>query len=294
MTDLTRGILGGLGTGVTWAAISVLVRSLSGTITPAGITAVRSTVGGAIVVGLAVAAGYGREIVGMPLWVVLALWASILLAMGFGDTVFFASMDYLGVTRALTLSMANPLLTTVVGIGFLGEEATLPRVAGILLVVGGLCLVVSGKGEAGAERRGSVRRGVRLVFLAAGAWALSAVILKPALQVVSVMAAAAVRIPMGGLVLWLTPWTRGTVQAVRRSTPAERARLGAICLLSAVGSLLFTSGIKFGGVAVGNVLASTSPLFTLPFEMWVLGHRPSRQTALGAAVTVAGIGLMNL
>jgi len=294
MTDLTRGILGGLGTGVTWAAISVLVRSLSGTITPAGITAVRSTVGGAIVVGLAVAAGYGREIVGMPLWVVLALWASILLAMGFGDTVFFASMDYLGVTRALTLSMANPLLTTVVGIGFLGEEATLPRVAGILLVVGGLCLVVSGKGEAGAERRGSVRRGVRLVFLAAGAWALSAVILKPALQVVSVMAAAAVRIPMGGLVLWLTPWTRGTVQAVRRSTPAERARLGAICLLSAVGSLLFTSGIKFGGVAVGNVLASTSPLFTLPFEMWVLGYRPSRQTALGAAVTVAGIGLMNL
>lgn len=294
MTDLTRGILGGLGTGVTWAAISVLVRSLSGTITPAGITAVRSTVGGVIVVGLAVAAGHGREIVGMPLWVVLALWASILLAMGFGDTVFFASMDHLGVTRALTLSMANPLLTTVAGIGFLGEEATLPRAAGILLVVGGLCLVVSGKREAGGERRGSTRQGVKLVFLAAGAWALSAVILKPALQVVSVMAAAAVRIPMGGLVLWLTPWTRGTLQAIARSTTAERARLGAICLLSAVGSLLFTSGIKFGGVAVGNVLASTSPLFTLPFEVWVLGQRPSRRTALGAVVTVAGIGLMNL
>ncbi|MBI1999679.1 MAG: DMT family transporter [candidate division NC10 bacterium] len=294
MTDLTRGILGGLGTGVTWAAISILVRSLSGTIAPAGITAVRSTVGGAIVLLAAVATGYGGEVIRMPLWVVLSLWASIVLAMGIGDTIFFASMDHLGVTRALTLSMANPLLTTVVGIGFLGEEATLPRAAGILLVVGGLCLVVSGKGEAGAERRGATRRGVRLVFLAAGVWALSAVILKPALQVVSVVAAAAVRIPLGGFILWLTPWTRGTVQAVRKSTRAERGRLGAICLLSAVGSVLFTSGIKFGGVAVGNVLASTSPLFTLPFEVWVLGQRPSRRTALGAVVTVLGIGLMHL
>jgi drug/metabolite transporter (DMT)-like permease len=294
MTDLTRGILGGLGTGVTWAAISILVRSLSGTIAPAGITAVRSTVGGAIVLLAAVATGYGGEVIRMPLWVVLSLWASIVLAMGVGDTIFFASMDHLGVTRALTLSMANPLLTTVVGIGFLGEEATLPRAAGILLVVGGLCLVVSGKGEGGAERRASVRRGVRLVFLAAGAWALSAIILKPALQAVSVVAAAAVRIPMGGLILWLTPWTRGTLRSIRTSTPAERVRLGAICLLSAVGSVLFTSGIKFGGVAVGNVLASTSPLFTLPFEVWVLGHRPSHRTALGAVVTVAGIGLMHL
>lgn len=294
MTDLTRGILGGLGTGITWAAISVLVRSLSGTVTPAGITAVRSTLGGGLVLVAAVAIGYGGEVVRMPLWAVLSLWASIILAMGIGDTIFFASMDHLGVTRALTLSMANPLLTTVVGIGFLGEEMTPPRAVGILLVVGGLCLVVSGKGEGGSERRGATRQGVRLVFLAAGSWALSAVIMKPALQVVSVIAAAAVRIPMGGLILWLTPWARGTLRAIRTSTPAERARLGAICLLSAVGSLLFTSGIKFGGVAVGNVLASTAPLFTLPFEVWVLGHRPSRRTALGAVATVAGIGLMNL
>lgn len=293
MAELTLGIAGGLGTGLTWAAISILVRSLSGTITPAGITAVRSTVGGAILLIVAIAAGYGGEVVRMPLWVVLSLWVSIILAMGFGDTLFFASMDHLGVTRALTLSMANPLLTTLVGIGLLGEPVTLPRAAGILLVVGGLVLIVSGKEEGGAERRSSTRRGIRLVFLAAGAWALSAVILKPALEVVSIVAAAAVRIPMGGFVLWLTPWTRGTLQAIQKSTPAERARLGTICLLSAVGTLLFTAGIKFGGVAIGNVLASTSPLFTLPFEVWVLGQRPSRQTVLGAVVTVTGIALMN-
>ena len=294
MTDLTLGILGGLGSSLNWAIISILVRSLSGVVPAAGITAIRSTVGGSIVLLGALASGYGREIVGMPLWVVLLLWASMIVAMGVGDTAFFASMDSLSVTRALTLSMTNPLLTTLVGIGLLGEEVTAPRALGILLVVGGLVLIILGKGEAGLDHPRATRRGVRLVLIASVVWALSAILLKPALQVVSVVSAAAVRIPAGGLFLWLTPWTRGSLQAIRESARHEQIRLAAICALSAIGSLLFTTGIKYAGVAVGNVLASTAPLFTLPFEVWVLGQRPSRQTVLGAVVTVAGVGLMNL
>ncbi len=293
MADLTIGILGGLGSSLNWAIISILVRSLSGIVPAAGITAIRSTVGGSIVLLGALLSGYGREIVGMPLWVVLVLWASMILAMGVGDTAFFASMDSLGVTRALTLSMANPLLTTLVGIGLLGEEVTAPRALGILLVVGGLVLIILGKGEPGLDHRRATRRGIRLVLVASVAWALSAILLKPALQMVSVVSAAAVRIPAGGLFLWLTPWTRGSLQLLRRSARHEQMRLAAICALSGIGSLLFTTGIKYGGVAVGNVLSSTAPLFSLPFEIWVLGQRPTRRTVLGAAVTVVGVGLMN-
>ncbi len=230
----------------------------------------------------------------MPLWVVLLLWTSVLIAMAFGDTMFFGSLEHLGVTRALTLSMANPMLTTVVGILLLGEAMTLPRAGGILMVVGGLTLIIAGKGEGGADVRKATRRGLRLVLLAAGAWALSAILLKPALQAVSVLPAAAVRIPMAGLVLCLTPWPRGTLTAIRQADPAERTRLAAICALSALGTLCFTVGIKYGGVAVGNVLASTSPLFTLPFEVWVLGQPLSGKAALGATTTMMGIGLMNL
>lgn len=294
MTDLTLGIAGGLGTGLIWAAISILVRSLSGAVAPVGITAIRSTVGGVILLAIAVASGQGAELVRAPLWVVLSLWASILIAMGIGDTCFFASMDSLGVTRALVLGMANPLLTTLVGIGFLGEPLTPLDIAGILLVVAGLTLIVGGKGEGTADRHGSRRRGLRLVLLAAGAWALSAIIMKAPLQALPATAATALRFPVTGLVLWLTPWTRGTLQAVAASSPAERTRLGAICLLSSVGSLLFCVGIKYGGVAIGNVLAATAPLFTLPFEVVVLKRRLSYQTVCGALVTVAGIALMNL
>ncbi len=293
MTELTWGIAGGLGTGLTWAAISILVQSLSGVLRPVSITAIRSTVGGVIIVVAALLAGHAPEILSMPLWAVLALWTSILLSMGFGDTVFFASMDHLGVTRALILSLANPLLTMIVGIGLMGERVTIPRITGILLVVGGLALIIFGKGEGEGSGRGDIRRGLRLVFLAAGAWAVSAIIMKPPLRVISATAAAAVRIPLAGLSIWLTPWTRGTVRELAKTSRAERWRLIAICVLSGAGSLLFTTGIKYGGVAVGNVLASTAPLFTLPFEVLVLRQRPSASTVFGAVITVGGVCLMS-
>jgi len=293
MTELTKGILGGLGSAVSWACISVLTRSLSDTLGPAVINAMRSLIGGLLVLVVAVASGYGGEIIRMPLWAVVTLWVSITIGLAVGDTVFFHGMKYLGVTRAHTLSMTHPLLTTMVGIGLLGEPVTLMRGTGILLVLGGLSLIVAGKGE-GSEVAGARRRGVRLVLLAAATWSVSAILLKGPLQIVSAVAAAAVRSPVGGLVLWLTPWTRGAIRTIATSRPGELARLAAICLLSAASALLFTAGVKHGGVAVGTVLANTSPLFTIPLEILALGRRLSPRTLLGAVVTVAGIGLMNL
>jgi len=294
MTELTKGILGGLGSSICWASISVLARSLSDTLGPASINAIRSTVGGVLVLLVAVASGHWWEIVQMPLWAVLTLWVSITIGLAVGDTVFLGGMNYLGVTRAHTLSMAHPLLTTAVGIWLLGESVTVLRAAGILLVLGGIGLIVSGKGDGPAEIAGNRRRGVRLVLLAAGTWTLSTVLLKGPLQIVSAMAAAAVRSPVGGSVLWLTPWTRGAWHTVMTSRSEDLKRLAGICLLSAMSALLFTTGIKHGGVAVGTVLSNTSPLFTMPMELMVLGRRPSRQTVLGAIVAVIGIGLINV
>jgi drug/metabolite transporter (DMT)-like permease len=292
MTDLTIGILAGIGCGLNWAITSFLVRSLLGRMTPVGLSAVRSTVGGGILIVAAIAAGEGRAMLQAPLWVALSLWAAILLAMGVGDSLFFPSMNYLGLTRALALSLLNPLLTTVTGIVLYDEQMTLARLVGIGLVIGGLGLIVSGRGPDGSRGAHAIRRGLPLVFLAAAAWALSATILKPALRQVPVLAGTALRIPMAGLVLWLTPWTRGTLDAVRASTPGERWRLATICFLNAVGSGLFTLTIRSGGVAVGNALASTAPLFAIPLEIVILKQRPSARTVIGAVLTVIGIACM--
>jgi drug/metabolite transporter (DMT)-like permease len=292
MNEITQGVLAGLGCGLNWAVTSLLVRTLLARLTPAGIGAVRATGGGALLFAMAIAAGEGPAMLRAPLWVVLSLATAIVLGMGIGDSFFFRSMEDLGVTRALTLSLLNPLLTTLTGIVLYQEPVTPLRLAAIALVIGGLGLIVSGKGEDGVATGPRARRGLRLVFLAAGCWGLGATIMKPALLEIPVLAGTALRIPIAGVVLWLTPWTRGTVAAVRESTPGERWRLGTICFLNALGSVLFTVAIRSGGVAIGNALASTSPLFAIPLEVVVLKRRPSAQTIAGAILTVVGIACL--
>ena len=294
MTDLTLGILAGLGCGLNWAITSLLARSLLGRLTPVELSALRSTLGGGILMGAAILAGEGPAMLRAPLWVVLSLWTAILLSMGVGDSLFFRSLDHLGLTLAHALSLLNPLLTTLTGIALYGEPLTLLRVAGILVVLGGLGLIISGRGPEGPRATRAGRRGLRLVVYAATAWALSTTILKPALLQVPVLAGTALRIPMAGLVLWLTPWTRGTLAAIRASSADERWRLATVCLLNAVGSALFTIAIRSGGVAIGNALASTAPLFAIPLEIGVLKGRPSTRTVVGAVCTVGGIACLAL
>ena len=292
MSELALGIMGALGSAATWALICILAQSLSGRLTSAGINAFRALVGGLIIFIGAVVAGYGAEIVTMPLWVALTLWASILIGYAGGDTIFFLGMQHLGVTRAHTLSMVHPLMSTMAGIVLFGEVMTATRAAGVLLVVGGLALIVTGQSEGSAEASRVRRRGIGLVLVAAVAWTVGSVMLKPPLQVVSPVTASAVRSPLVGAVLWLTPWARGTWRTVRMTRGREALVLAAICLLSAISPILYTVGIKHAGVAIGSVLSTTSPLFTIPLEIAVLGRWPTRRTVLGAVITVCGIALM--
>lgn len=293
MAELTLGILASLGSACTWALICILAQAIATRFSAAGINGFRALAGGAIVFTGALVAGYGGEIVGMPLWAALTLWASVLIGYVGGDVVFFLGMQQLGVTRAHTLSMVHPLMSALAGMLLFGEVITAARAGGICLVVGGIALIVTGKREGAAEAPHRERRGIGLVLLAALAWSVSSVMLKPPLQVVSPITATAIRSPLVGIVLLCTPWARGTWGAVRTARGREAAALLTVCLLSAISPLLYTFGIKYGGVAIGSVLSTTSPLFTIPLEILILGNRPSRRTVVGALVTVVGIALMH-
>jgi drug/metabolite transporter (DMT)-like permease len=292
MNTLTLGILGGLCSAFTWSLITTLSHALAGRFTPVGINGFRATVGGLAVLAGALIAGYGPEIVGMPLWAAGMLWLSVIIGYAGGDAVFFSGMRHLGVTRAHTLSMTHPLMSTIVGAVFLNEPITPIRVLGIVFVLGGVTLIVTGKGGGESDAHASHWRGVRLVLIAATAWTVAAVLLKAPLRVVSAVAATAVRNPVAGLALWMSPWARGTWNTVASSRGREAQAVAAICVLSALSPVLFTVGIKYAGVGIGTVLSTTAPLFTIPLETLVLGQRPSRRTIAGAATTVAGIALM--
>ena len=107
--------------------------------------------------------------------------------------------------------------------------------------------------------------------LAAVTWAFSATILKPALRELPVLAGTALRIPMAGVVLWLTPLRRVLSDAdvaaprieVRRAADRLelRARLALPQLVDAPGALGLSAVIEEASGAK---------------SYWALAHPPGR------------------
>jgi drug/metabolite transporter (DMT)-like permease len=294
--DIPLGIVGGLGAGLCWATTSVLVRSLSGTLSPGTLNALRSLTGGGLLLSLCLFRGEVSEILATPLWALLSFWASIVLGQVIGDTLFFRSIGYLGVTSALTIGISNPILTALAGMLLFSEVAHISHGIGIGLVIVGVFGII----REGGERRlhplvaRQFNHGLCLGGIAALTWAASALLLKAPLRVVPALTATAVRLPVGGLTLLLTPWTRGAWGEVERGLRTETLRMTAICLLGAVGPLCYTVGIKHGGVALGGALSATAPLFSVLLELLCFEKWPSRQTIIGAAVTVLGILVLRI
>ena len=89
IAETTLGTLAALGAAVTWAATGLLVRSLVRELGSVAVNAVRSTVGGAILlVWVLVTAGAGAFAVASTRALVL-LALSIVAAIAIGDTAFF-------------------------------------------------------------------------------------------------------------------------------------------------------------------------------------------------------------
>jgi drug/metabolite transporter (DMT)-like permease len=108
------------------------------------------------------------------------------------------------------------------------------------------------------------------------------------------LSAQAVRLPVGALMLWVTPWARRGLPALMRGGWRLFGQLLALAALTAVSSVMYGASVKYAGVAVATVLSSTAPLFAVPLGIVFLGERLPVLAMLGAAVTVAGMVVLRL
>ena len=292
IAETTLGTLAALGAAVTWAATGLLVRSLVRELGSVAVNAVRSTVGGAILlVWVLVTAGAGAFAVASTRALVL-LALSIVAAIAIGDTVFFESTRVLGLGRAMTISMTYPVGAAALAAAFLGEPITLPIAAGALLTLSGIVLIVAPWAERAPDERFAF--GVGTATLASLAWAVSVVLVKAPLREMDAVTAQAIRLPLAALVLWATPWARAAAGGLGRLGGAALTRLAALSVLTVLSSVLFVASVKYAGVAVAAVLSSTAPMFAIPLARVFFGERLSRPALLGAGVTVVGIVVLQL
>ncbi|HUO65534.1 MAG TPA: DMT family transporter [Terriglobales bacterium] len=289
----TLGAVCALASAFTWAVTSLLVRTVSPPLSSVAVSAVRALLGGGLLlVWVLVTGGFERlAAIGETNFLLLAI--SIVVAIALGDVMFFESARFLGLARAMTVSMVYPLMSAGFAAIFLGEPLSARVGAGSVVTLTGLVLIVRSRdGEQVREERLAV--GLAAAFIAAVAWAASLLVLKPAMGTLDPVTAQSVRLPLAALVLFATPWGWGTPRQVLGADRSTLWRVALLGIVTAGSSVLFVTSVKWADVAVAAVLSSTAPLFALPLGLIFLGERVTRSALAGTALAVTGVALIQL
>ncbi len=283
-----------LGSAITWTLISVIVRALLPYFTAVSINVIRSAAGGTLLVALALVSPGPGALRDLTLDAYAYLLVSTVVAFGLGDTAFFEATRTLGMARALTVSMVYPLIAAGLARVLLDEPITLPFASGAVVTLAGVAAIVAEREPAAPGAADRRTRGLVLALVAAVAWAINALMMKPPLRVVDPVTAQAIRLPVAALILWLTPWARGTGRQVRAHARHAGGLIAALSVLTVLSSVMFVTGLKYAGVGVATVLSSTAPLFALPIGLLAFGEPVTWRSAVGAVLCVVGIGLLTL
>jgi drug/metabolite transporter (DMT)-like permease len=292
------GELAALVSAMSWGVTTVLVRAESRHIDVIFHNAIRSTMSSSLValavLSLAVLGLYSPAFGPQPWLGVGFLVLSIALTVGAGDSLYFLAVQRIGVARAMPISMSHPLLTALLAVALLGERVTLGLVGGLVLIPSGLYLVTRPPGrvvlpKADAE---AARTGITMAFAAAGLWAVSAVMVRPALDQVDILSAAAIRTAAGAISVWLVTWRSGRLGAYRQVSGARLKMAAFGGAMTACGNLLSLVSVSLSGVARWATLTATAPLFAIPLSALALGEHVTRLMVLGTLLVVAGVALV--
>lgn len=292
LPESTLGAVFSLASALTWAVVSLLVRRISGTLNSASINALRTLGAGVLLLAAVLVLGGPASFDGIGLLAFALLAGSVVLSGSIGDTVFFESARFLGLARAMTVSMTYPMFSAFLAAAYLEEPITPALVAGSLLTLGGLAVIMSGR-PSEPDRPGHLWLGLVTSQAASLCWAVGVIMLKAPLATVDATTAQAIRLPIAGLALFATPWVWSSLPTVRAAGLSLALMLGGLAALTAGSSLLFVAGVKYAGVGVAAVLSSTAPMFALPLGTLFLGERMTRPAALGTAMTVAGVAVLH-
>lgn len=150
-----------------------------------------------------------------------------------------------------------------------------------------LSVVLTGFGHGGVP---SLGQGLALIVAAALLWALASVWLR--------VAAVGVEPVLGQGMRMLAATAAMAVMALHSGQSLSPLRYGKRTLLgmgfvgvmdTGVSSVLFLLAMQRAGSGAATLLSSTAPLVALPLAVVVLRERVTRRTAVGAALTVAGV-----
>jgi drug/metabolite transporter, DME family len=205
----------------------------------------------------------------------------------------YAGIHYIGASRGTTLRGAHPLFGTGLAIIFLGEQASLPVIAGTVLIVGGITLI-SWQTEAQRATFRWLHIGYPLgaAFLAGISHPLRRYALGLANEPLYLAAViGVVALPwLGSYAVWPR---KGEQPVWNRQSMVPFLFAG---VFETLGIVLVIAALSFGPVVIVSPIVATSPLWIL-LGTWLFLRgieRLTLRTIIGALCVVAGTVAISL
>ncbi|BAY85502.1 hypothetical protein NIES267_50020 [Calothrix parasitica NIES-267] len=294
MTDFS-GEVAALSAACLWSIASVVYSKLGLSIPPLHLNLIK----GIIAIGFFV---FTILITGelFPSIATLAMCLLLLsgvIGISLGDTLFFHTINTLGPRRTLLMQTLTSPMSAIFGLIFLQEKLNALAWCGILITILGVTWVIT-------ERTQDVknismtefRRGIFFGFLTCIAGAIGAVLSRGAIAdtQISPLWAALLRLSAGTLILFI--WTLLKQQTNFRLSSLQNPRIIGGTVFAAffgtfLGIWLQQTAIKFTSVGIASTLLQTSPIFVIPFAIW-MGEKVSVRAILGVFISITGIALL--
>ena len=286
------GGLAALGSAAAWAVGSILFRRIGEEASPLGMNLGKGLIG--LVMLGAVLAVVGVEPVDGQSLGLLAV--SGLVGIALGDTFFFMALVRLEPRLTLLLATVGQVITVLLALVLLGERPAVMAWPGMVLVLAGVTWVMRERlPDEEPEKRHERRAGVVYGLLASVCMSAGILLAKLGVAEVSALQGTFLRLAAGvvGLAIFgVVTRQVGSWLAPFRDLRLLRSIVVAVVVIMFGGFYLSLLALKLTDASVASVLTATEPLFILPLAAIVLRERITARAGLGAAVAVAGVGMV--
>ena len=294
MTDFS-GEVAALSAACLWSIASVIYSKLGATIPPLQLNLIKGIIAiGFFVFTILVTGELFPSIATLPMCLILL---SGIIGISFGDTAFFITINSLGARRTLLIQTLTSPMSAVLGLIFLQEELNVLASCGILVTILGVAWVISERTtEVKNISSAEFQRGIVFGLFTVIAGAVAAVLSRGAIadNQISPLWAALLRLSAGTLILFI--WTLLKQQTNFRLSNLQNPRIIGATVFAAffgtfLGIWLQQTAIKFTSVGIASTLLQTSPIFVIPFAIW-MGEKVTARAILGVFISIAGIALL--
>ncbi len=302
---------------LTFVVSNVLFRKTERDASPAFINFFRTAIGTITFIVLAVVLGIFTYIFLLPWYLWIITFLSFLFGQVIGDTAYFKAQQDLGTTITLAISMTFPLFTIILSLIFLNRAFEYKIILSIVLIGAGI--IVIGKSKINAENKNSQDseihpqklisytplKSIVYALIASLGWAIGLVIIDYVTNLIdqilitngiSSIISNVIRFPFALSILLVMVWRESRFGnsnqkkcSFRKPSQTWLILLIASIIGTSLGAYLYTEAAHTAGAIVMSLIASASPLFSLPLTYWLNKERITKYGFLGVISTTLGV-----